>query len=113
MAYELFRLKGKRGAPAVLVTKVGRLKFNRAATELFVELGAESALLLWDADAQKIALRPINTLHPQAFKVHLRPTNSGFSATAFLEHVGCDLRGDALPVMRWNEEAGLFEAQLS
>jgi hypothetical protein len=70
MAYEVFDNKATRlGSPALTIATDGRLALNADAGDLLKGLGAKFVHLLWDAEARKIALRPLAKADSRSYKL--------------------------------------------
>ena len=94
MGYEVFTRKVTRsGSPTMGFSKIGQIQFNQTAARLLQKDAVEHVLLLWDADAHKIAVKSIsNKKDPRAYRVRYmaQGNGAGFSAKTFLDHIGVD-----------------------
>ena len=62
------------GSPALTITTDGRLALNADAGDLMKGLGAKFVHLLWDAEARKIALRPLTKADSRSYKLSVPHT---------------------------------------
>lgn len=117
MAFEIYSRKHTRvGTPQVSFMAQGRIAFNKAATQLLQEQAVENVLLLWDAPARRVGIRPIAKKDPRSYKINIgkRDNAAGFSAVTFLQHIGVggEHGTQAFPIS-WNAEQGIFEISLA
>ena len=115
MAYELFDSKAIRlGAPSLTLTRDGRIVLNADAADLLRRAGGKFVHLLWDADALKIALKPLGKADGAAFKLTSKIGKRGMviSGSTFLRHIGWSLSKSARLEAAWNEERKMLEASL-
>lgn len=116
VAYEVFDIKASRlGSPALTIAADGRLALNADAGDLMKGLGAKFVHLLWDAEARKIALRPLPRADARAYKLsvpHAHKRGMLVAASTFMRYVGWPpSRRVTLPA-EWNEKEKLLEAVL-
>jgi hypothetical protein len=101
MAYEVFDYKATRlGSPALTITTDGRLALNGDAGDLLRSVGAKFAHLLWNAEARKIALRPLTKRDSRSYRLTVpRAHKRGMSVSAatFLRYIG----GHPPPAQPW------------
>ena len=116
MAYEVFDYKATRlGSPALTITTDGRLALNGDAGDLLRSVGAKFAHLLWDAEARKIALRPLTKRDSRSYRLTVpRAHKRGMSVSAatFLRYIGWSSSTRATLAVEWNEKEKLLEAVL-
>ncbi|MFA4918861.1 MAG: hypothetical protein WC581_06400 [Thermodesulfovibrionales bacterium] len=115
MGFEIFNRKTKwRGTPSVTFTKLGRLSFNKSATEIFDKNVIENVLLLWDAEKRLIGVRPITKKDPRSYHVHMgkKGNGCGFSASTFLKHIKYDLSESRAFASNWNDSEEMFVIEI-
>jgi hypothetical protein len=114
MAYEVFKRTGVRvGEPTLAITPKGNIVFNAAATRILVAAGVKAALLLWDKNTNKFAIKAASKGDRNAYAVTLLPGRSGsLKSVSFLNYVGWTARHrESLPVI-WNEKERMLETIL-
>src|SRR5260370_37378970 len=88
MAYEVFENKADRlGTPALTIATDGRFSLNADAGDLLRAVKAKFVHILWDAEARKIALRPVAKPEEHTYRLTSSTAhNRGMylSATAFM-----------------------------
>ena len=116
MGYEVFDNKATRlGSPALTITTDGRLALNADAGDLLRNAGAKFAHLLWDAEARKIALRPLTKADTRSYKLTVPSAHKrgmSVSAATFLRYIGWSFSTRATLTVEWNEKEKLLEAVL-
>jgi len=116
MGYEVFDNKATRlGSPALTITTDGRLALNADAGDLLRNAGAKFAHLLWDAEARKIALRPLTKADTRSYKLTVPSAHKrgmSVSAATFLRYIGWSFSTRATLAVEWNEKEKLLEAVL-
>ncbi|MBZ5580955.1 MAG: hypothetical protein LAQ30_01895 [Acidobacteriia bacterium] len=116
MPYEIFaRTTARKGAPPTInIAANGRLGLNKAAAELLHKEAIGFALLLWDADARKIAVRPIKKKDPRAFTVTFSKgrMSAGISAKSFCDYIGVDYSQTRGYQAKWNDNESALEIDL-
>jgi hypothetical protein len=116
MAYEVFDNKATRlGSPALTITTDGRVVLNADAGDVLRAAGAKFVHLLWDAEARKIALRPLRRADVRSYKLtvpHAHKRGMAVSAVTFLRHVGQSLSERVTLPAEWNEKEKILEAVL-
>jgi hypothetical protein len=122
MAFEIYtkERQSKSLAPVLSISaKLGRCTLNRAAAERFDKEAVQSVLLLWDAETQRIAIRPITSKHPSSFNVRYardkkdkRAMSAAFSGITFLKHIGYDMSDTKGYPLQWVAEQSHFEVQI-
>lgn len=117
MGYEVFTRQARRtGTPAVAFTQHGRMALNSAATKALNDLAVEFVVLLWDADARKVAIRPVTKKDPRSYKLNRsgKGEGSGFSAVTFFDHIGFDYKnGTKSFPAEWNADQGILEVSIA
>ena len=116
MPYEVYtRTRIRAGSPSVTITTLGRISLNTAATRFLEKKEAKFLMLLWDAEAKRIALKvatePSKTSYTISYGV--KGNGAGFSAKTFLDHIGYDQSKTSSFNADWNEPEEMFEVQLS
>jgi hypothetical protein len=105
MAYEVFDNKATRlGSPALTIATDGRLALN-----------AKFVHLMWDADARKIALRPLAKADSRSYKLsvpHAHKRGMLVSASTFLRYIGWPTSKRVTLPAEWNEKEKILEAVL-
>jgi hypothetical protein len=115
MAYEIFSRKVRKlRTPAVTVTKLGRLAFNKAATAPFEKNGVDNVFLMWDAERRQIAVRPTNKKDPRAYTVTYgrKGNGAGFSAKTFFDYIEFDYSESRSMTAEWNDQEMMFEIKV-
>src|SRR5579864_9620076 len=116
MAYEVFDNKATRlGTPALTVTTDGRLALNADAGDLLRSVGAKFTHLLWDAEARKIALRPLTKADSRSYKLsvpHAHKRGMLVAAATFLRYIGWSPSIRVTLAIEWNENEKLLEVVL-
>ncbi len=115
MGYEIFTRKiRKLATPAVTITKLGRISFNKSATRPLEAQAVENVLLLWDADKQQIAVRPITKKDSRSYKLSYgaKGNGAGFSAKTFLDYIGLDYSTSRTVLIEWNDSESMFEGKV-
>lgn len=88
--------------------------FNAAATRILMAAGIRAALLLWDKNTNKFAIKATSKGDKNAFAVTLAPGHSSGSLRAklFLNYIGWRApQREAVPIT-WNEKEKMLEAVL-
>lgn len=115
MAYEVFKRTGVRvEEPTLSITPTGNIVFNAAATRVLAMAGVKAALLLWDKNTNKFAIKATSKGDRNAYAVTLTPGHSSSSlrAMSFLNHVGWRAKHrESLPAT-WNEKEKMLETIL-
>jgi hypothetical protein len=114
MAYELFHNKAAKFTSPQLTIRGGRIAFNADAGDILVGVGMRFAHLLWDAEACKLAIRPIMKEDENAFRVSIPVGKRGgtFSAQSFLNYIQWRAESPIVVNAHWNERERLLEASL-
>jgi hypothetical protein len=114
VAYELFDNKAVKFGSPQLTIRHGRIAFNADAGDVLARVGAKFAQILWDADACKLAIRPVAKEGPSTFRVSFAYGKRGgsFSAQSFLNYIHWNAKTATVVAAQWNKEAGLLEARL-
>lgn len=115
MAYEVFNQKATKQFPPRLTVSKAKLFLNRGASDLLRQAGGKFAHLLWDASAQKLALRPLGKPDRIAFKLTIQGgerRGMTVSVAAFLRHIGWTATKSVTLEVAWNEKEKLLEASL-
>jgi hypothetical protein len=115
VAYELFNIRSIRiGSPTLTIRPDGRFDLNADAGDLLRRAGAKSVQILWDADAQRVALRPLSKSGESSYKLLVRSgkRSTSFSALTLLRYIGWDLSKSAIVPVEWNEKETVLEALL-
>jgi hypothetical protein len=120
MAYEIYvrEFTSKSTAPTITIAaKLGRCTLNRAAAALFDKDAVENALVLYDKETHKFAIRPIVKKDPRSFSIRYsrkekNVIGAAFSGVMFLRHIGYDFSTSATYPIKWNADASLYEVEL-
>lgn len=115
MAYEIFTRKVRKlRTPAVTVTKLGRLAFNKAATAPFEKHAVENVLLLWDAEKIQFAVRVITKKDTRSYRLTYgnKGNGAGFSAKTFFDYIGLDYSESRTMPAEWNDQEMMFEIKI-
>ncbi len=115
MAYEVFKRTGARvEEPTLSITPKGNIVFNAAATRVLGAAGVKAALLLWDKNTNKFAIKATSKGDRNAYAVTITPGHSSGSlrAMSFLNYVGWGAKHrESLPAT-WNEKERMLETIL-
>ena len=115
MGFEVFNKKMQyKGTPAVTITTLGRMAFNKAVTIIFRTQRVDDVILMWDKDKNLIGLQPITTKDHRSYKVRYskRGDGSGFTANTFLKYIGYNAsETQSLPI-QWDEKEQLFTIEV-
>jgi hypothetical protein len=115
MPYEVYEKVVKRmTSPTMTISKLGRLSFNAAAAETLRKHAIETVLLLWDANALKVAIRSVGKKDSRAYTVRYAQKYrlAGFAAKTFLNHIKYDFSTTAQYPCTWEENDEMYEVQL-
>jgi hypothetical protein len=111
MGFEVFDRKVTRHIePTVTLTTLGRMALNVGAVQILNKVVAEYVLLLWDADAKKVAIKVIGKKEPRSYALHygVKGNGAGFSATTFMNFIKYDFSESRSFPLQWNEDANMF-----
>jgi len=115
MAYEVFKRTGVRvDEPTLAITPGGTIVFNAAAGRILAAAGVKAALLLWDKNTNKFAIKATSKGDKNSYAITLTPGSSSGSlrAMAFLNYVGWGAKHrESLPAT-WNEKEKMLETIL-
>jgi hypothetical protein len=100
--------------------KLGRCTLNRAAAAQFEREGVEYVLLMFDRDALKWGIRPVNKKDPRAFALRYSRSKdkdktvigAAFSGVTFLRHIGYDFSTTKAYPITWDADQSIFAVQL-
>jgi hypothetical protein len=116
MAYKVFDNKATRlGSPALTIATDGRIALNADAGDTLRAVGARFVHLLWDAEARKIALRPLAKGDSRSYKLTVPSAHKrgmAVSGATFLRHIGWSLSDRVTLPLEWNEKEKILEAVL-
>jgi hypothetical protein len=115
MGYEVFKRTGVRvEEPTLAITPGGTIVFNAAAGRILAAAGVKAALLLWDKNTNKFAIKATSKSDRNAYAITLTPGSSSGSlrAMAFLNYIGWGAKHrESLPAT-WNEKEKMLETIL-
>ena len=115
MGYIIFERKSRiAGSPTLTLNKFGRIGLNKPVALLMKKDAVEHILLLWDAELSRIGIRPITKKDARSYRVAYSPRdiNAYFSAKTFMDSIGYDYSETRVFPVAWNDEQGLFEAEI-
>jgi hypothetical protein len=115
MAYEVFKRTGVRvDEPTLSITPNGNIVLNAAATRIFVAAGVKAAVLLWDRNTNRFAIKATSKADRNAYAVTLIPGRSSGSlrAKSFLNSVGWRAKQRETLNATWNEKEKMLESIL-
>lgn len=114
MAYQLFHNKAAKFGSPQLTIRSGRISFNADAGDILARVGMRFAHILWDADAHKLAIKPLSKEDENAFRVSIPAGKRGgtFSAQSFLNYIHWNASEPIVVAAEWNERERLLEALL-
>ncbi|HEV3089934.1 MAG TPA: hypothetical protein VGX91_00670 [Candidatus Cybelea sp.] len=102
--------------PAVSVQRLGRIVLNKPAADKINEQGATLALIMWDEENHRFAVRPIFKKDPRAYTIRFakgRATAGGtINAKTFLDSIGLDYSETHQYPAQWNADEGMLEVPL-
>ena len=116
MGYEVFSRKTSRaGTPMLTISKLGRISFNKHATNRLSKDVVEFVILLWDKEARRIAIRPISKKEPRAYRVTygIKGNGAGFSAKTFFDFIEYDYTESRSFPVEWNDQENMYETKIS
>jgi hypothetical protein len=120
MAYEIYEKEfpTKSTSPTITISALGRCSLNRAAAALFHKEAVENALLMWDKENCKFAIRPITKKDARSFNIRYSTKDKtiiggAFSGVMFLRHINYDYTKTTTYPIKWDANQGLFEVELS
>lgn len=111
MAFEAFERKRSHGGdPSVTITRFGNFVLNSTCIEKFFK-DAKYAKLYWDADHQKVGIKPMPKKDQYSYSINYSPKGSvgTFSGVSFFKAVGIDNKNTKSYPASWNEKEGLVE----
>jgi hypothetical protein len=84
----------KTSSPAVSICRDGEISFNKALTQMFLRKGYEWALLLFDPEDKKIAVRPLTQPDRRAYRItyHKNGVQAWVCSKSFLKSLGWEGR---------------------
>ena|SRR6266852_4406071 len=114
MAYELFHNKAAKFGTPQLTIRRGKIAFNADAGDVLASVGMRFAHILWDADARKLAIKPLTKEDENAFRASIPEGKRGgtFSALSFLNYIHWRADEPIVVAAKWNEGERLLEAFL-
>jgi hypothetical protein len=114
MAYELFDNKAAKFGSPQLTIRSGRIAFNADAGDILAKVGTRFAHIFWDADACKLAIRPVAKEDIHAFRVTIPKGKRGgsFSAQSFLNYIQWHADQPVVIAASWSDTERLLEARL-
>jgi hypothetical protein len=115
MAYEVFKRTGARvEEPTLSITPSGNVVFNAAATRVLAAAGVKAAVLLWDKNTNRFAIKATSKGDRNAYAVTITPGHSSGSlrAMSFLNYVGWGAKHRESLSVTWNEKEKMLETVL-
>jgi hypothetical protein len=115
MPWEVYEKIVKRAtAPTLTISKLARLSFNAAATEILTKNSVTHILLLWDKAAHKIGIRAVTEKEPRSYSIHYaaKNANAGFAAKTFLRHINYHYGETKSFPCHWNQKDRTYEVDL-
>ena len=86
MAFTRFTETGGRFRPVVSISKAGLVSLNKGAARRFNVDRCEAAILFYDADTNRIGIKPTNDMTEDGTcRIRKRETGADISGLAFLE----------------------------
>ncbi|MDD2238166.1 MAG: hypothetical protein PHG65_13250 [Kiritimatiellae bacterium] len=104
MGFEVFEFRGRTFSDETLLTisKAGVFIFNTAAArEMFDKV--ERMILMYDADTNRMAIKPVKKDVPHSFKFNKGKMN-GFGAQSFLNYYKIDFSVTRKYELVWDED---------
>ena len=111
MAWEVYKRQIIRtGEPAVTIGKMGRIGLNMVATGILQELKATHAVLMFDREASRCALKVATSKDEGAYTITFneKSNGSGFSAVTFLNYIHYDWTETRAFNAEWDENGKMF-----
>src|SRR5689334_845081 len=93
MPYEIFARQTVRqgNPPTITIAKAGRIGLNKPAALLLKDDTIDQVLLLWDAAAQKIAIRPMRKKDERAMRINFNKAGgAAIAGKGFCNYIGHD-----------------------
>lgn len=115
MAYEVFERTAVRvEEPTLAITPRGMIVFNAAAGRLLTAAGVKAALLLWDKNTSRFAVKATSKGDRNGFAVTFSREGSSGSlrAMTFLRYVGWTPKRREVVRATWNEKEKMLECVL-
>jgi hypothetical protein len=115
MAWEVYEKIARRStSPTLTISKLGRISFNSAATEVLTKHSVTHVLLLWDKAANKIGVRSVAKKDPRSYSLHYGAKNAhaGFAAKTFLLHINYNYIETKNFSTQWNEKEHTYEVDI-
>jgi hypothetical protein len=92
MPFEVFSSGSRRpaGAPAVSIQPSGVLRLNYESAEILKRARASRVLVLWDGERRKLAIQPVNSADPRAYRLtfNARGNMASIAAKSFARSIG-------------------------
>lgn len=111
MGFEPFESKRTHGGdPSVSITKYANFILNTACIQRYFE-DTKYAKVFWDAEHQKVGIKPMKKKDAYSYSIHLSPKGNvgSFSGVAFFKATGIDYKNTKSYLVEWNEKEQLVE----
>lgn len=111
MAWEIYKRHVVRtGEPAVTISKMGRIALNMIATGIFQERKVSFAVLLFDRESSRCAVRMATNKDEGAYRItyNEKSNGAGFSAVTFLNYIRYDWTKTRAFNSEWDEKERMF-----
>jgi hypothetical protein len=116
MPYEKFkRTKARVDSPTIALAPRGTIALNAAASRAMEEAGVKAVMLLWDRDANRLAIKATSKTDKDAFALSISPgSHSGsIRAKSFLSHIGWESKERRVFAAAWDKAQKMLEADLN
>jgi hypothetical protein len=116
MPWEIYEKVVRRStSPTLTISKLGRMTFNAAATEVLKTQKASLVLLMWDKEARKIGVRlaakkDAHTIYTVNYAV--KNNSAGFAAKTFLRYISYDDRQTKAYPCEWDPKENAFVVEI-
>jgi hypothetical protein len=100
--------------PALTITSNKKILLNAVAGDMLRQAGGKFVHILWDANACKLALKPLAEADRQSFTLTVGSGRKGMAITgrAVLRQIEWKSKKSEVIKAAWNKEAGVLEATL-
>lgn len=115
MAWEIYEKRVRRStSPTLTISKLGRVTFNAAATDVLKAQKASNVLLLWDKEARKIGVRVATKKDTRTYTVNYANSvnSAGFAAKTFLRYISYNDKETKAYPCEWDAKDNAFVAEI-
>jgi len=112
MAWEVYKRKLMRvGEPSVTLSKMGRIAFNKIASDILYAKGVTEVRCLWDKDSQRCGIQIAKGKEDGVYPIKFGDATgngAGFSAVTFMNWLKYDWTETRSFPADWDEENDMF-----